>query len=231
MIAFIPAKGHSERIQHKNRRLIAGKPLIAWTIESILQSSLIDKVYVSTDDSQIEEISLDFNCEVIRRPRHLCLPATPLRPVIQHFLSTLSGTANQLPEQILVVLPTAALINAHTISKAYEKFCEREEPSHCVFGCSSYGHPIERSFSIHHDEMRLTFPSPDTQKQTQKFVKTYHDSGTFYLGNSDFFMSAKTIFDGSGIPLILSANEGLDVDWPEDLIVLEALLKNKNHQK
>ena len=229
MIALIPAKGQSERITHKNRRLIAGKPLIAWTIESILQSSLIDEVYVSTDDLEIKEIALKYNCKIVRRPEHLCLPSTPLRPVIQHFLSICSETADYSQEPILVVLPTAALINPHTISEAHEKFFEREEHGRCVFGCSSYGHPIERSFSIHHNEIRPTFPSADTQKQTQKFEKKYHDSGTFYLGDWDFFMSSKTIFDGSGIPMILSSSEGLDIDWPEDLIVLEALLKNKKH--
>lgn len=230
MIAFIPAKGHSERIPNKNRQIIAGKPLLTWTIESLMESPLLDNVYVSTDDSQIEAIALESNADVIRRPPDLSLPQTPLRPVIQHFLGEIQKK-EQMPKAILVVLPTAALIDRQIINKAYDKFRQRKSAGLCIFGCSSYGHPIERSFTIRDSGIQLTFPRHDLQKQTQKFEKRYHDSGTFYLADPDFFMSSKTIFDGYGVPLILAANEGLDVDWPEDLVLLEALLRNKKSKK
>ncbi|MFA5219447.1 MAG: acylneuraminate cytidylyltransferase family protein, partial [Bacteroidales bacterium] len=52
-IAIIPARGGSKRLPGKNLLPLAGKPLIAWTIESAIRSEVFDRVVVSTDDPLI----------------------------------------------------------------------------------------------------------------------------------------------------------------------------------
>ena len=84
-LAVIPARGGSKGIPKKNIAPVAGKPLIAWTIEAALQSKKIQRVVVSTDDNEIAEVSRKFGAEVpFMRPNELAQDQTPSLPVIQH---------------------------------------------------------------------------------------------------------------------------------------------------
>ena len=66
--AIITARGGSKRLPRKNVRLFCGVPLVAWAVIQARCSNLIDKVFVSTDDDEIESISKEYGAEVIRRP-------------------------------------------------------------------------------------------------------------------------------------------------------------------
>lgn len=225
MIALIPAKGFSQRIPNKNRTLIAQKPLLGWTIEALQKSELVSDIYVSSESPEIEQISIDFGATPHSRPAHLCNPETPIRPVIQEFLVNQPQLEHE--QTLLVVLPTAALITNQSIMGAYKAVKHHQDKHVCAFSCVSYGHPIERSFSIKDGSLVRRFPEIDVLAQTQNFEKSFHDAGTFYLGTREFFLSQYTVFDGHGLPIIIPGYEGLDVDWPEDLVVLEALLRSK----
>ena len=61
---MIPARGGSKGVPRKNIRLLAGKPLIAYAIETALASKLIDRVIVSTEDREIAQIALQYGAEV-----------------------------------------------------------------------------------------------------------------------------------------------------------------------
>ncbi len=74
-IAIIPARGGSKGVPRKNIRLLAGKPLIAHSIEDAQESTSVDQVYVSTDDTEIASISAEYGAKIIQRPADLANPA------------------------------------------------------------------------------------------------------------------------------------------------------------
>lgn len=70
ILAIIPARGDSKRIPRKNIRLLAGEPLIAWTIEQAKKSGYIDRIIVSTDNEDIAGVSKKYGAEVpFKRPK------------------------------------------------------------------------------------------------------------------------------------------------------------------
>jgi CMP-N,N'-diacetyllegionaminic acid synthase len=72
MLAIIPARGGSKGLPRKNIKLLDGLPLICYTIKAALDSKLVDRVIVSTDDVEIATISRDFGAEVpFMRPDNL----------------------------------------------------------------------------------------------------------------------------------------------------------------
>lgn len=71
VICIIPARGGSKGIPHKNARLLAGKPLIAYTIQAARSAKYIDDIYVSTDDETIARISREYGAKVIDRPAEI----------------------------------------------------------------------------------------------------------------------------------------------------------------
>ena len=85
VVAIIPARGGSKGVPRKNIRDLAGKPLIAYTIEVAKKSRYIDSIIVSTDDEEIAKIARNYGADVpFIRPIELAEDETPTLPVIQH---------------------------------------------------------------------------------------------------------------------------------------------------
>ena len=89
IIAIIPARGGSKRLPDKNILPVAGKPMIAWTIEAALRSHLLTKVAVSTDDKNIAAVARQFGAEVIDRPKELAADTSPMGEALCHAVETL----------------------------------------------------------------------------------------------------------------------------------------------
>ena len=68
LLAIIPARGGSKRLPRKNILNLAGKPLIAWTIEQCIQAENINDVWVSSDDNDILDIAKQYGAKIIKRP-------------------------------------------------------------------------------------------------------------------------------------------------------------------
>lgn len=118
IVCIIPARGGSKGIPKKNLYPVAGKPLIAWTIESALQSKKISRVIVSTDNEEIADVARTFGAEVpFMRPAELAEDLTPDLPVFQHALSELEKEGKH-PEIIVQLWATSPFRNAADIDEA-----------------------------------------------------------------------------------------------------------------
>lgn len=89
VIAIIPARGGSKRLPRKNIKMLAGKPMIQWTIEAARECKQIGRIIVSTEDAEIASISDSLGAEVIERPMELARDDTPTWPVIMEVLCQL----------------------------------------------------------------------------------------------------------------------------------------------
>ena len=84
-LAVIPARGGSKRIPGKNKKLFAGQPLIAYSIQAALHSQLFDKIIVSTDSEEIAQLAISLGAEApFLRPKALSDDYTGTSPVTRH---------------------------------------------------------------------------------------------------------------------------------------------------
>ena len=97
ILGVIPARGGSKGIPRKNIRPIAGKPLLAWTIEHAKASKLLTRFVVSTEDAEIAKIARGRGAEVLKRPAKLAGDKADTLPVLQHALDA-------IPADIVVLL-------------------------------------------------------------------------------------------------------------------------------
>jgi len=84
ILAVTPARGGSKGIPKKNIKMVAGKPLLVWTIEAAKSSKLIDKYIVSTEDKEIAEVANKFGAEVLNRPAELATDEASTESVLEH---------------------------------------------------------------------------------------------------------------------------------------------------
>jgi CMP-N,N'-diacetyllegionaminic acid synthase len=123
VLALIPARGGSKSVPRKNIRALAGKPLIAHTIEQAKKSRQITRVVVSTDDPEIAEISRQFGAEVpFLRPADLAEDETPDWPVFNHALRWLQDHEKYEPDIVVHLRATTPNRRVETLDRAIADF-------------------------------------------------------------------------------------------------------------
>lgn len=128
VLAIIPARGGSKSIPRKNIRSLAGKPLIAHSIERARESTMITRVIVSTDDQEIADIARQCGAEVpFLRPSELAQDDTPDWPVFFHALEWLSGREGYRPTLVVHLRPTTPARRVEVMDMAIRRFQERSD--------------------------------------------------------------------------------------------------------
>jgi CMP-N,N'-diacetyllegionaminic acid synthase len=128
VVALIPARGGSKGVPRKNIKLLNGKPLIEYTIDSSMNSKLIDRTIVSTDDKKIADLSIKLGAEVpFIRPAALAKYHVLDFPVIWHTLNYLKKIEKSQPEIIVYLRPTMPTRTVHEIDEVVNLLLEKEE--------------------------------------------------------------------------------------------------------
>ena len=128
ILCLILARGGSKGIPRKNIRILAGKPLIAYSIACAKESKLIRRVIVSTDDEEIAGIAKQFGAEVpFMRPKELARDLTPDLPVFQHALKWLKEKEGYVPDWVVDLRPTGPIRKVSTVDSAIRLMLSRPE--------------------------------------------------------------------------------------------------------
>ena len=110
ILGVVTARAGSKAIPGKNTRLLAGRPLIAYTIDAAREAGVFDRLILSTDDPGAAAIARERGCEVpFTRPAELSADDTPHLPVMQHALTWLRDRDHYSPDWVMILLPTSPL--------------------------------------------------------------------------------------------------------------------------
>lgn len=128
-IAIIPARGGSKTLPRKNVRVLAGKPLLAHTIEQARSAELVSRVIVSTDDPEIAGVARQFGAEVIDRPAELSTDDAASELAVLHVLDHLEQVERYEPNLIVLLQCTSPCRSTEDIDGAIRTLREREADS------------------------------------------------------------------------------------------------------
>ena len=125
ILGFIPARGGSKGVPGKNKKLLAGKPLIAYTIEAAQQSTGLAHLFVSTDDAETAAIAEQHSVPVPQlRPAELAQDSTPTLPVIINTLDYLAETQGVQFDAVCILQPTSPFRRAGLIDDCVNDFIQ-----------------------------------------------------------------------------------------------------------
>ena len=176
-VCVIPARGGSKRIPRKNIKLFAGKPIIAHSIETAKESGLFDSIYVSTDDTEISKVALEYGASIISRPAAISDDFTGTHEVIKHAVQTLCEQ-NISFDSICCLYATAPFVKKMDLALGKEKLQEKRWKS--VVAATDFSFPVFRSFRVlANGGVEMIFPE-HYQTRSQDLSPTYHDAGQFY---------------------------------------------------
>ena len=216
---LIPARGGSKGIPRKNIKLIAGKPLIVWTIEAALRSSLLSAVVVSTDDPEIADVARRAGAQVpFMRPAELAQDQTPgLNPVL-HAL-------DQLPQfdSVLLLQPTSPLRTTGDIEACLRLALKHNAPS--VVSVTEAGtHPFW-TYSMTEDLALRRFVDAEPIAQRQDLPQVFELNGALYFADANWLRSSGSMLGSETLAFIMPKERSVDLDTLIDWKFAELLLK------
>jgi CMP-N,N'-diacetyllegionaminic acid synthase len=226
VIAVIPARGGSKSVPGKNIRPLAGKPLIAWSIEVAQQVSEIDRIIVSTDDAQIASIGRLHGAEVYPRPPHLATDEALVIDGLKDMLQTLE-TEGDAPEWVILLEPTCPLRTANDVRDCLKLIAQGGYDSVATFKDAELNP---------HRAWRLTDGVPEVFIEgaipwlpRQKLPKAYQLNGAVYVFRASLLANeAKSLLVGKLGAVLMPRDRSQDIDDQIDFTIVESFIKDSN---
>lgn len=220
-IAIIPARGGSKRIPRKNIKEFHGKPMIAYSIETALESNCFDKVIVSTDDAEIAEVAIKYGAEVpFIRPANIADDYATTLDVVKHAVE-FSKLQEWNVKNVCCIYATAPFLISEFIQRGFvELTCSNID---YAFSATSFPFPIQRALKLNGEQHVEMFHPEHFNTRSQDLEEGYHDAGQFYWGTVDAFVEKKVIFGSNSKMILLPRKYVQDIDTPEDWDFAEKL--------
>lgn len=231
VLALIPARGGSKSIPHKNIRLLAGYPLIAYSIAAALSAELVTRVIVSTDDAEIADVAREYGAEIpFLRPAEYSQDDTPDLPVFQHALAWLADNEDYHPEIVVQLRPTSPFRRVGHINQAVARLIERPEADAVRTVCIPFQNPF-KMWQIGADGLMLPLiqmadaPEPYNMPR-QALPEVYWQTGYVDAAWADTILKKNSMTGSRILPLVIDPKEWIDIDSPDDWRRAERLLES-----
>ncbi len=224
VMAVIPARGGSKGIPRKNLVPVAGRPLIAWTVEAALTCEAVAETWVSTEDEEIARVALSLGAGVIPRPMRLAMDDSSSTDVMRHAWEWRAEQPSPAPAAFVMLQPTSPLRNAAHISEALALF---SGDNSVVSVCEAEHHPLKMVLQRDEGVFEPLGAWADLQKPRQSLPKAYRQNGAIYVMRWDRFLERDDFVDAQSVPYVMERRVSLDVDQPPDLAEAERAINLK----
>ena len=223
IIAVIPARSGSKGVPDKNIKLLAGKPLIAYSIAVAKKSKLINRTIVSTDSKKYASLAKEYGAEVpFLRPAELAGDTSTDYEFVKHLLDWLKSNENCQPDYLVHLRPVVPLRDSRIIDSAIEAFINNTEAT-SLRSAHEMSETAYKKFEIEGNYFKAvgsdSFELDALNEPRQKYFKTYDPNGYVDVLKTSFVLSENKIHGNRVMPLITPMS--YEIDAEEDFEYLE----------
>ena len=222
VIAVIPARGGSKGVKRKNVRPIGGVPLVARSIGAALAASRVDRVFVSTDDTEIAEVSRRWGGEVIDRPAEIAGDTASSEAALIHALDHLAAEG-VVPERFVFLQCTSPFTTPEEIDACVAAL---DDPRYACALAAIPDHGFLWSVDadgmahgINHDETRQRLRRQDSPPQ-------YLETGSIYVARTEAFRAVGRRFCGP-VALVPIDHPKVEIDNEADFALCDLMATNR----
>ena len=221
IVALLPIKENSERINSKNFRHFHGRPLFHWVLGSLQKVDIIDCIIINTDarDSLLKNGLIESEKIVLRdRPNHLRGDDVSMNLIIEDDISSIDS------DLFLMTHTTNPLITSKTITNAVNTFLNQNEHD-CLFTVNKIQTRFydKNAFPINHD--------PNNLIKTQDLPIWLEENSCLYIFSKGSFKKTKSRIGSNPIMYPISKTESIDIDDIEDWDIAEAIMTSEFNKK
>lgn len=219
-VAIIPARGGSKGVPGKNKRLVGGLPLIAYSITAARDSARIDRIVVTTDDDDIAAIALAEGAEVVVRPGEIAGDASPVIDAVIHALAHIEVTQ---PSAVVLLQPTSPLRTGSDIDAALALFQAHGAPV-CSVCRAEDAHPA-RMYRVVDGRLQSLMPELASERR-QDLPPVFHRNGAIYVFGPNE-IARREIITSDMVAYEMPGESSVNIDTELDLLLLEAVLARR----
>ncbi len=221
VLGIIPARGGSKGLPDKNIKKVAGKPLLAWTIEQAQASEYIDRLILSSEDKRIISIAKKYNCEVpFIRPAELATDTATSMEVVFHALEVLK----EKYDYVVLLQVTSPLRNTDDIDGCIQ-CCEQNNVPACVSVVESDKSPLWMFRIDTESKLSPVFSDDELPLRRQDAPKFYVLNGAVYAAQTDWLLNQDHFVTEETAAYIMPNERSIDIDKPIDLVILKAIVE------
>jgi CMP-N-acetylneuraminic acid synthetase len=229
VLAVVPARGGSKGLPRKNLRLLGGKPLVSWAVETGLASELVSRVVCSTDDEEIAAVARDAGAEVpFIRPSELADDGSEDWPVFVHALDWLEAYEGWRPELVVNLRPTSPLRRPSHVDGAIRLLMEANADSvKAVTLARQHPHKmwLRQPSGLIEPFLKTSFRlsrGPDVPRRQLEDV--YWQNGVVDVTRLEVIREQRVMIGQRVAGLVVDPEDSIDIDTPIDLALAELLL-------
>lgn len=227
ILGVVLARGGSKGIPNKNLASLAGRPLIAYTLDAARQSRLLSDVIVSTDSGRIADVVLRLGGRVpFPRPAELATDDTPSVLALRHAVETYERTEGRTVEIVVLLEPTCPLRQATDIDAAIELLLQFPEADSVISGYEgTHVHPMIMYVRSGPYAEPLTAAGASAVRR-QDLAPVYVRNGAVYVTRRDLLLKQGRIYGDRPLLYVMPRERSTNIDTQLDLELVGLLLEN-----
>ncbi|MBN2258150.1 MAG: acylneuraminate cytidylyltransferase family protein [Anaerolineaceae bacterium] len=217
IVALVPMRHQSMRVPEKNYRLIAGRPLYTYILDTLAACSEISQIVVDTDSSVIKDgLRTQYpRVRVIDRPAHLCADTIPMNEVLLYDCELVKA------DLYLQTHATNPLLSTASLSEAIRSLLTSRQEYDSLFSVTKL---LTRLWdasgkALNHDPQYLI--------RTQDLPPVFEENSCIYIFNGKILAERKNRLGYHPMMFEINANEAWDIDTESDFEVVESLIQNR----
>lgn len=226
VMGLITARGGSKGVPRKNVRLLAGKPLIVWTIEAAQAARRLDRLIVSTDDADIAELCRSQGVEVpFLRPGELAGDASPHADVVLHAIEWMRDHAGYLPDYLVLLQPTSPLRIAADIDSAVEIAIRRQTDA-VISVTPTHNHPCLVRQIDEQGLLQPFVPCELANPRRQDLPPSYALNGAVFVYRVATILQTRSLACTSCLAYVMPEQRSLQIDTPWEFLLCDLVARH-----
>lgn len=224
-MCVIPARGGSKAIERKNIRKLAGKPLVAWSIESALKAYMVDKVVVSTEDTEIAAVARDYGAEIHWRSQENARDDVHAIYAVLECLNFYEK-GGIIIKNTAMLLATSPLRTHLDIDTAFTLLEQKECDS--VVSVSKFDKPISSLRWLDENGCMQPVVSVDKFEVQRQDIKRplFLVNGSIFISTPEHLKKTKSFHQGRVVPYVMGKNISVDINDCADWALAETLIND-----
>jgi len=221
IVGVIPARGGSKEVPKKNIKKLNGKPLICYTIETAINSDILDKIVVTTDDKEIAEIASAYKeILVCIRPDELSTDDSSTESALIHACEYLARVDNINADYVLTLEPTSPFRSIQTIKNAVNFLLDDSFDS--VVSVTEVKSVLAKVKKNHFSHI---FPNQPRRRQEREGI--YQESSTIYGTAYQVLIDKKLVIGNAPAALLINKDEAFDINDYFDFKIADIMMQLK----
>lgn len=209
VVAFVPIRLNSKRVVGKNLKMLGGKPLMCYILDTLANIKKIDEVYVYCSQESIKEY-LPEGVKFLKRPEYLDRDETLGKEIYEEFTKTIDA------DIYILAHTTSPFMKEETVENALDKILNEGYDS--AFSCEKI-----QTFTWY-DGKPLNYDLKEIPR-TQTIEPIYVETSAFFMFKRDIWKVHKQRIGFKPYMAQVDKIEGVDIDWPEDFEFAERILE------